>query len=152
MMSRIEGCSSPPSYVPLRNRNHCHGSTLIPYLQQNKREKPCKRSWESEKETPRSLLPSTPSLALSILSSKSREPGVYIATRVEGQRRPVINVCLRRDALRESLKKERRKKRRVKERRVKGSSKKSRRGSVPIPLCSFPEQINVAPRSPVLKF
>lgn len=41
---------------------------------------------------PRSLLSSTPSLALPILSSKSREPSVYIATRVERQRRPVINV------------------------------------------------------------
>lgn len=52
-MSRIEGCSSPPSYVPLRNRNHCHGSTLIPYLQQTKqkkREKPRKHWWEKEQK------------------------------------------------------------------------------------------------------
>lgn len=74
---------------------------------------------------PRSLLSSTPSLALPILSSKSREPSVYIATRVERQRRPVINVCLGRDALHETLKKEKKrnkkKRRRVKERRVKES-------------------------------
>lgn len=63
-----------------------------------------------ETNEPRSLLSSTPSVAsLPILSSKSREPSVYIATRVEGQRRPVINVCLRRDALHESLKKKKKK-------------------------------------------
>lgn len=35
-ISNIEGCSSPPSFMPLRKINHCLGSTLIPYLWQKK--------------------------------------------------------------------------------------------------------------------
>lgn len=55
---------------------------------------------ESEKErTPPFVIIIHPlHLALPILSPKSREPSVYIATRVEGQRRPVINVYLRRSS------------------------------------------------------
>lgn len=102
---------------------------------------------------PRSLLSSTPSLALPILSSKSREPSVYIATRVERQRRPVINVCLGRDALHETLKKEKKKKQKETEKGEGTKGERVTRGSLSTPLCSFLGQIiNVALCSLLLKF
>lgn len=102
---------------------------------------------------PRSLLSSTPSLALPILSSKSREPSVYIATRVERQRRPVINVYLGRDALHETLKKEKNKKQKETEKGEGTKGERVTRGSLSTPLCSFLGQIiNVAPCSLFLKF
>lgn len=95
---------------------------------------------------PRSLLSSTPSLALPILSSKSREPSVYIATRVERQRRPVINVCLGRSS-RDFEKREKKKQKETEK------GERVTRGSLSTPLCSFLGQIiNVALCSLLLKF
>lgn len=159
-MSRIEGCSSPPSYVPLRNRNHCHGSTLIPYLQQTKqkkREKPRKHWWEKEQKRTspaRYYHPPPPSLLFQFyLPSRvnrvstsrhgSRGKGVPLLTSVFG-------AMLFTSPWKKKKKRRYEKGRRMKERRVKGSRKKSRR--VSIPLCSFFGRIIINVALLLLKF